>query len=414
MSAFCKVTINNQGNGRTLANGKYILREKACERWETHNIEDYERMGITEKQQKKNVAKHLNEFAEKGRGNRKDYRVILSFKGKEISTEKTMNMAREFVNKKFPENKAILSVHNHSNNRHVHILVSARNLDGKKLNLSPSQYKSFDKAWARIVDKYHEKGAEKEHQFKCDQTAALKKAYVHNLTDVPLNQTNKNIVVLKIQERLKSLKNRVKSTFQKVKNQVLKRDKDPIKKRPEYKKGTIYNLKQWAKLRAKATAGIIKKKSPSIIKINTNERQNIGKRLYKEGQYYQFDGLKGFVINKNDYGKNLYFIPNSGEVYKQREELKKQFDQVKQQLGKEPNLELNKYQFNELKKTNHLIIIETKGPWQKGEVNGRSIIIENTGRGYKVNNWDQARSNPFNAKEKALSFNLAKDGGIER
>jgi hypothetical protein len=413
VSAFCKVTIGKT-QGSTGANAKYILRDNACTEWELHNIPEEKIQGISEKDQKRNVAEHLNNFAEAGRGKRKNYKVILSFKGKEISANKALQMASEFTKKKFPENKAILAVHNHSNNRHVHILVSARKLDGKKLNLSPNQYKSFDKAWAKIVDKYHEKGAEKEHRFKCDQTAALKKAYAHNLTDEPLKRKNINIVVLKIQERLKSLKHKVRSTFSTIRSKILNRDKDLIKKRPEYSRGKIYDLKQWTKLRAKAKAGIIKKKSPSIIKINTNERQNMGSRLKKEGQYYQFDGMKGFVINQNDYGKNLYFIPNYGEVYKQREELKKQFENTKQQLGKEYNLELNKYQFNELKKTNYLIIIETKGPWQKGEVNGQSVLIENTGRGYKVNNWDQSRSNPFKAKEKALSFDLAKDGGIER
>lgn len=40
MSAFCKVT-TCRAAGKTAANAAYILRERACDRWETSNFPDH-------------------------------------------------------------------------------------------------------------------------------------------------------------------------------------------------------------------------------------------------------------------------------------------------------------------------------------------------------------------------------------
>ena len=149
MSSFCKVTACNQPGG-TGANANYILRERACERWDTQNIPDYKILGNTVLERKQAAVEELSHVSEMGTGKRHSFRVVLSFE-RNVSHDRALEMAREFLAKSpFKNNPAIMAVHTNTNHTHVHINLAARKTDGKKIQLDNQQYRSIDKTWERI------------------------------------------------------------------------------------------------------------------------------------------------------------------------------------------------------------------------------------------------------------------------
>jgi len=152
MSSVCKVTCGKLAGG-TGANARYITRESACDRWEIRHLPQHEIMGATNLDRRHAAAQHMDRLAASERGNRRDYRVILSFE-KEVSSDKALAMAREFLDKShFRNNPAMLAVHRNTEHVHVHILLAARKLDGLKLDMNRRMYESFDKLWAKIYQR---------------------------------------------------------------------------------------------------------------------------------------------------------------------------------------------------------------------------------------------------------------------
>jgi len=152
MSSVCKVTCGKLAGG-TGANARYITRESACDRWETRHLPQHEIMGVTNLDRRHAASQHMDRLAASERGNRRDYRVILSFE-KEVSSDKALAMAREFLDKShLRDNPALLAVHRNTEHVHVHILLAARKLDGRKLHLERREFESFDKLWAKIYQR---------------------------------------------------------------------------------------------------------------------------------------------------------------------------------------------------------------------------------------------------------------------
>lgn len=413
MSSFCKVTCGKNAGG-TQRNASYILREKACERWETINLGEGKKLGITEKEIKKNVAEYMGEYAEQGRGARKDYRTVLSFKG-EIDPEKAKELAREFYQKSYFKNcPAIIAVHTNTDNTHVHILSAARQVDGKKLDLSNTKYMSFDKTWARIYDRGFEKGAEKTHMTKCHETAAYKKAYVHGLINAPLPRKSPTIQQHYIWQRLEQLKSKVKEIFHNFKDSVkgiFQKEKDITlqvdRESKIYRKGQVYDNVRWKDTMEKLKAGIIpeKGKSPEVIRIPQADRQNLGNRFKNDGTYHNLDGLKGFAVNNENYGKDLYFIPNKGEFQDRAHQGRELFEKLKDTLTTAKDIRINQYQFEQLKKDGFFKVQDktcTLG-------NGREFNFEKSGH-----NIDLLDKKIFDRQKEGLSQGMDKDLSLTR
>ncbi|HOB54622.1 MAG TPA: relaxase/mobilization nuclease domain-containing protein, partial [Acidobacteriota bacterium] len=152
MSSVCKVTCGKLAGGSG-ANARYITRESACDRWEARHLAPHEIMGATNLDRRHAAAQHMERLSSSERGNRRDYRVILSFE-REVSSDKALAMAREFLDKShFRNNPALLAVHRNTEHVHVHILLAARKLDGLKLDMNRRMYESFDKLWAKIYQR---------------------------------------------------------------------------------------------------------------------------------------------------------------------------------------------------------------------------------------------------------------------
>ena len=80
---------------------------------------------------------------------RTHYRTLLSFE-RPIPGTKAAGMVKEWLNKTFPGTRAISFVHQNTEYTHAHVWIDARKVDGKKLDLSPREYRSLDEVWNRI------------------------------------------------------------------------------------------------------------------------------------------------------------------------------------------------------------------------------------------------------------------------
>src|SRR5205823_12548 len=92
----------------------------------------------------------LNQGGVKTRQTRTHYRVILSFE-REVETEKAKLMVSAWLDKTpFKNAPAIAAIHRDTAHPHAHILIDSRQVTGKKVDLSPRQYRTLDEIWNEI------------------------------------------------------------------------------------------------------------------------------------------------------------------------------------------------------------------------------------------------------------------------
>ncbi|HLG74395.1 MAG TPA: relaxase/mobilization nuclease domain-containing protein [Chloroflexota bacterium] len=83
---------------------------------------------------------------------RTHYKVILSFE-QEIDTEQARDMADEYLDREFPDARAVAAVHQDTDHTHVHIHIQARDADDQKLHFDRETYRELDRAWEDIYDR---------------------------------------------------------------------------------------------------------------------------------------------------------------------------------------------------------------------------------------------------------------------
>jgi hypothetical protein len=104
---------------------------------------------------------------------RTHYRVLASFE-RDVSNEKALGMAKEWLDRKFPRSRAVAVVHRDTEQTHVHVWIEARQIDGKKIQLARDQHRSLDLTWNHIYSR--EMGLDPhEHERKKEQTLAAKR-----------------------------------------------------------------------------------------------------------------------------------------------------------------------------------------------------------------------------------------------
>lgn len=146
---------------------RYITRpDKTEERREAihlHNIPGYAKAGETYREMRANLIDYAaqREEDEKRRGgpeSRTHYKTILSFEDR-ISTEKAVAMGREYVERNFPQARAIIACHHDTEHKHLHLYIAARQLDGRKIHLGAAEWANLQRAWVEIYAR--EFGADK-------------------------------------------------------------------------------------------------------------------------------------------------------------------------------------------------------------------------------------------------------------
>lgn len=173
--------------GASGANMRYITRETATEGNHraiiSQNYPDYVLEGDSYREQRQNISlyaeqKEEDEFnrARKGKGEpTTHYRIVISFEDK-IETEKAHSMGKEYLEKQFPNTRAIGAVHQDTNHTHIHFHIQSRDTNNKLLRFSPYQWKETDKEWNKIYSREFGREKEQQHLNKKAETREWKKS----------------------------------------------------------------------------------------------------------------------------------------------------------------------------------------------------------------------------------------------
>lgn len=162
MGAFAQVSAGPVGGGAP--NAGYILRPQAAEEEEEggiffHNAPEDVEQAKTRKETRVRLQSWAEqvEAEEKARhGNRAGqprthYRGILSYEDT-IETDAAREDALEFLEEEFPQARAVGVVHQDTDHTHVHIWMSARRVDEKKVHISRQDVKDIHKTFDRIYE----------------------------------------------------------------------------------------------------------------------------------------------------------------------------------------------------------------------------------------------------------------------
>jgi hypothetical protein len=163
-------------------NVEYITRDSACESISFHNLDELrDDDRIQAKSNAINFAEQ-REIEEEARiiGNergtpRNHNRMILSFDRKE-ETEIAKEEAHKFLDKNFPNQKAIVSVHQDQDRSHCHIWFDIRDVDtDRKTQIQPKDFYTLDEKWAKQYDERYGTEYEREYTTKKRETFEWKR-----------------------------------------------------------------------------------------------------------------------------------------------------------------------------------------------------------------------------------------------
>jgi hypothetical protein len=164
----------------------YITRERAVLDREAglhfHNMPEQVRKARDYAELRGNLEAHATAredaelAAHRSRGEpRTHYRAMLSFE-RDVSTGKALGMAGEWMQREFPQGRGFAVVHRDTEHMHVHVWLDARQVNGRKVQLSERQFKNLDSAWNRIYSR--EMGRDPhEYELKKEQTREAKRQH---------------------------------------------------------------------------------------------------------------------------------------------------------------------------------------------------------------------------------------------
>ena len=181
MGGFVKITPKGEAGPQ---NANYITRPSAAEQGEVayHNApedveaaETWEETRVrlrswAEQVKMEERARHGNRA---GRA-RTHYRAVISYEEK-IEAEAAREDAEKWLEEEFPEARAVGIVHQDTDQTHVHIWMSARKLDGKKVHISNREMKELHATFDSIYER--RMGVRSRNAEKIEETRRFKRRY---------------------------------------------------------------------------------------------------------------------------------------------------------------------------------------------------------------------------------------------
>ena len=169
-------TVGKSGAGG--ANANYITRLSAAESIEFVKLDQLEAGSLREK--KANAVAYAKateavELANNAKA-RTHYRLILTFTGK-VENEKAVELSKQMLTEAFPKARAVVAVHQDTDDTHAHIWIEARQEDYKKINLKNKDYEKIDETWTRIYDREFGTNHAAEYAAKKQETRQWKRDY---------------------------------------------------------------------------------------------------------------------------------------------------------------------------------------------------------------------------------------------
>jgi hypothetical protein len=173
--------------GTSGANIHYITRETGTrgerEAIYAHNYPEHAREGATYDELRANLVEYARQQEQDelewtrrgGRGRpQTHFRAIASCKGRE-ETERVLGMAREYLERRFPDARALVAVHQDRENTHVHLHIQTRDVNGHKLRFTREEWQNLDREWALIYEREFGRGLADEHERKKQETREYKR-----------------------------------------------------------------------------------------------------------------------------------------------------------------------------------------------------------------------------------------------
>lgn len=173
--------------GTSGANVHYITRETGTEGERealyAHNHPEHAREGETYDELRGNLVEYARQSEQDelerprrgGRGSpQTHFRAIASCKGRE-ETDRVLGMAREYLERRFPDARALAAVHQDRENTHVHLHIQTRDVDGRKLRFTREEWQNLDRDWALIYEREFGRGLAEEHELKKQETREYKR-----------------------------------------------------------------------------------------------------------------------------------------------------------------------------------------------------------------------------------------------
>jgi hypothetical protein len=159
--------------GTSGKNASYITRESACESISFHNLEELE----TENQYENrvNALSYAHNREEEEIKGRTHYRVVLSWEGKE-ETNRAKEMTHDFLQERFKDSRAIVAVHQDTDQTHAHVWIDARNIDDRKLHSPKNHLNELSQSWQKQYDREYNTNYEREFSAKREETRQYKEA----------------------------------------------------------------------------------------------------------------------------------------------------------------------------------------------------------------------------------------------
>ncbi len=139
----------------SMKNVNYILRDDACIKFETINLPEIE----TEIDARSYAATRMIEeelMPQRGTGTPRNHHRMMITMPDETDPERAMQLAKNFVEKEFPDTRSIIAVHKSENGigLHAHAWIDARKTNGKKLDLG-TKYTKLDKLYSQKYDQIY-------------------------------------------------------------------------------------------------------------------------------------------------------------------------------------------------------------------------------------------------------------------
>ena len=83
---------------------------------------------------------------------RTHYRLIASWEGK-VTSENAVSEVKIYLGEQFPMSRAIIAVHQDTDDTHAHVWIDARQINGKKIHLKEDRFESLDEKWTQQYDR---------------------------------------------------------------------------------------------------------------------------------------------------------------------------------------------------------------------------------------------------------------------
>jgi hypothetical protein len=167
----------------------YITRESATggdrAAIVSHQLPAHAAAGDNYREQRTNITSYFSQRVEDeletGKGARTHYRMTASF-GEHVDTKTARQMAQEFLATNFPDGRGIACVHRNTPATHIHFYLEARAVDksgrdSKKLDLDPQRFKSLNKNWTELHERYISRDDAQQHRAKVAETERWKREY---------------------------------------------------------------------------------------------------------------------------------------------------------------------------------------------------------------------------------------------